>query len=110
VVVKSYLPRSAQDYTHRIGRTGRAGEPGLAVSFVSAATQAHWRLIAKRQQLKLPLESVPGFEAQEAAPPVSNMPNAPGNGGIKGKRPNKKDKLRAAAAGQVVATAAPKPS
>jgi len=98
VVVNFDLPRSARDYTHRIGRTGRAGEPGLAVNFVSAATQAHWRLIEKRQQLKLPLESVPGFEAQKAAPPVSNMPNAPGNGGVKGKRPSKKDKLRAAAA------------
>ncbi len=101
VVVNFDLPRSTQDYTHRIGRTGRAGEPGLALSFVSAATQAHWRLIEKRQQVKLELESVPGFEAQEVAPPPSTSPDAPageGSGGVKGKRPSKKDKLRAAAA------------
>jgi superfamily II DNA/RNA helicase len=98
VVVNFDLPRSANDYTHRVGRTGRAGEPGLAVSFVSASTLAHWRLIAKRQQLDLPLENVQGFEAQEEAPPVSTDPNAAGNGGIKGKRPSKKDKLRALAA------------
>ncbi|APW48199.1 DEAD/DEAH box helicase [Rhodoferax antarcticus] len=99
VVVNFDLPRSTQDYTHRIGRTGRAGEPGLALSFVSSSTQAHWRLIEKRQQVQLELESVPGFEAQDVAPPVSTSADAPagmGNGGVKGLRPSKKDKLRAA--------------
>ncbi len=95
VVVNFDLPRSTQDYTHRIGRTGRANEAGLAVSFVGAATQAHWRLIEKRQSVKLALETVEGFEPQEVAPPPSSSPDAPGNGGIKGKRPSKKDKLRA---------------
>ncbi len=96
VVVNFDLPRSTQDYTHRIGRTGRAGEPGLALSFVSAATQAHWRLIDKRQQLNLTLETVAGFEPTEVAPAASSDPNASGNGGIKGLRPSKKDRLRAA--------------
>jgi len=98
------LPRSANDYIHRIGRTGRAGEAGLGVSFVSASTQAHWRLIAKRQGLDLALENIPGFEALDTAPPASSHPDAPGNGGVKGKRPSKKDKLRALGA----LTAAPK--
>jgi len=98
VVVNFDLPRAASDYTHRVGRTGRAGEPGLALSFVSAATLAHWRLIAKRQQLSIELESIAGFEALEAAPPASSLPDAPGNGGIKGSRPSKKDKLRTQAA------------
>ena len=103
VVVNFDLPRSTQDYTHRIGRTGRAGEPGLAVSFVSSSTQAHWRLIEKRQQVHLALESVPGFEPQEVAPPACTSPDAPagsGSGGVKGPRLSKKDKLRAAAAAQ----------
>ena len=93
VVVNFDLPRSAVDHVHRMGRTGRAGAGGVAVSLVSPGTLAHWRLIEKRQGMSLPLEVLPGFEPTEATPPPS-----PGNGGIKGQRPSKKDKLRAAAA------------
>lgn len=100
VVVNFDLPRSAVDYVHRIGRTGRAGHSGLALSFITAEQQAHWRLIQKRQGLSLPLETVPGFE------PVDVPPEAAGTGGIKGKRPSKKDKLRAAAAAQASKPAA----
>jgi superfamily II DNA/RNA helicase len=92
VVVNFDLPRSAVDYTHRIGRTGRAGETGLAISFVSASTHAHFRLIEKRHRLNLPREQVEGFE------PVETEVPAPSTGGIKGRRKSKKDKLREAAA------------
>jgi ATP-dependent RNA helicase RhlE len=92
-VVNDDLPRSATDYLHRIGRTGRAGEPGTALSFVSADTEAHLRLIEKRHHLKLTREVVPGFEPTEAATPVLDP-----QGGVKGKRKSKKDKLREAAA------------
>jgi superfamily II DNA/RNA helicase len=95
VVVNYDLPRSAVDYIHRIGRTGRAGESGLAVSLVTPASEAHWHLIEKRQGLSLPLEHLAGFEPTELAP--APQPGS-GNGGIKGVRPSKKDKLRAAAA------------
>lgn len=92
VVVNFDLPRSAVDYTHRIGRTGRAGEHGLAISFVSSDMQAHWQLIQKRQDMHVALDVVAGFEPQEVPREVSFS-----SGGIKGKRPSKKDKLRAAA-------------
>ncbi len=103
VVVNFDLPRSAIDYQHRIGRTGRAGHTGLAVSFVSADTEAHFQLIEKRQGLSLPREQVLGYEPVESAPEsasaVALVHQSPNNtGGIKGKRPSKKDKLRAAAA------------
>ena len=94
-VVNYDLPRSSIDYTHRIGRTGRAGESGMAISFISADTEAHFRLIEKRQRLKIPREQFEGFE------PVGvrqvNPADPLSNGGIKGKRPSKKDKLREAA-------------
>ena len=95
VVVNYDLPRSATDYTHRIGRTGRAGVSGMAISFVSAATAAHFRLIEKRHAIKLVLEQVAGFEPVEVAP--VNAADPQGTGGVKGMRPSKKDKLRAAA-------------
>ncbi len=106
VVVNYDLPRSADDYTHRIGRTGRAGETGLAVSFVSSDTEAHFRLIEKRHALQVPLEVIAGFEPttehheSDSDPLAAASPAAPNTGGIKGKRPSKKDKLRAQAAYQ----------
>jgi superfamily II DNA/RNA helicase len=98
VVVNYDLPRSAVDYTHRIGRTGRAGQSGLAVSFVTADTDAHFKLIEKRHQMTVVREQVVGFEPMETAAVNSADPDS--TGGIKGKRPSKKDKLRAAIAPQ----------
>ena len=95
VVVNYDLPRSAVDHTHRIGRTGRAGASGLAVSFICAdvaGSEAHFRLIEKRHGQRVPRERVAGFEPSAAAIPAAAL------GGIKGKRKSKKDKLREAAA------------
>lgn len=97
VVVNYDLPRSPDDYTHRIGRTGRAGLSGSAISLVSPATEAHWKLIAKRNRLDVALETLPAYPITEKAP--ERTPHEDGyHGGIKGKRMSKKDKLRAAAA------------
>jgi ATP-dependent RNA helicase RhlE len=93
VVVNYDLPRSAVDYLHRIGRTARAGANGLAVSFVSTATEAHFRLIEKRQGRRVPRERIAGFEPRESA-----LPASPPEGGVKGRRKSRKDKLREAAA------------
>lgn len=46
-VINYDLPRSARDYVHRIGRTGRAGASGTAISLVSPEEEAHLRLIEK---------------------------------------------------------------
>jgi len=97
VVVNYDLPRSPTDYLHRIGRTGRSGASGVAVSFVSADTEAHFKLIERRQGLHLVREQIVGFEPQQTEPSQPDRATVPGTGGIKGKRPSKKDKLRAAA-------------
>jgi len=101
VVVNYDLPRSAVDYLHRIGRTGRAGESGVAINFISAGTHAHFSLIEKRHGLNLPREHIEGFE------PIETEVPSPPTGGIKGRRKSKKDKLREAAAGGEEQSAAP---
>jgi superfamily II DNA/RNA helicase len=96
-VVNYDLPRSAVDYTHRIGRTGRAGLPGVAVSFICAdapGSEAHFRLIEKRQGRRVPREQVAGFKPAAVLPAAV----ADASGGVKGQRRSKKDKLREAAA------------
>jgi len=92
VVLNYDLPRSAIDYTHRIGRTGRAGEPGLAISLLTAESNRKFCEIEKLQNIAIPREEIIGFEPNETLPQ-----EAPGCGGIKGSRKSKKDKLREAA-------------
>jgi ATP-dependent RNA helicase RhlE len=92
-VVNFDLPRSTDDYLHRIGRTGRAGASGVAVSFVSAASEAHFRLIEKRNRFRLERERLPEFEPTATTP----LPPGRGAGGVKGTRKSKKDRLREAA-------------
>jgi superfamily II DNA/RNA helicase len=96
-VINYELPRSAADYTHRIGRTGRAGALGQAISFVCADSpenaESHFRLIEKRQGQRVPRERLAGFEPEAVAT------EAQATGGIKSStRKSKKDKLREAAA------------
>jgi len=47
-VINYELPRSPKDYIHRIGRTGRAENPGEAISLVSPEEQHHFRVIQKK--------------------------------------------------------------
>ena len=65
-VINYDLPRSPVDYLHRIGRTGRASETGTAISFVSVASVAHFRLIEKRHHLDLALEELARLRAGRA--------------------------------------------
>ena len=91
-VINYDLPRSPVDYIHRIGRTGRAGAEGVAITFVGHSDKGHFELIEKRTHVEVEREQILGFELTGEAP-VKQKGQAP----IKGKRPNKRDKARAAA-------------
>ena len=89
LVINFDLPRSPQDYIHRIGRTGRAGESGFAVTFIGHEDMDHFKLIEKRAQINLEREEISGFELTGIAP-EKILSKAP----VKGKRKSKKDKAR----------------
>jgi ATP-dependent RNA helicase RhlE len=58
MVINFDLPRSPNDYEHRIGRTGRAGQKGQAISLLCEAEEAHFRVIEKRMKIRLERELV----------------------------------------------------
>ncbi len=60
-VVNYELPNVPEDYVHRIGRTGRAGEEGCACSLVSADERGLLKDIEKVLKRPIPVESIPGF-------------------------------------------------
>jgi superfamily II DNA/RNA helicase len=61
-VINFELPRSPNDYLHRIGRTGRAGKGGLALSLICASDEQHFRVIEKRMKQRIARQHVFGFE------------------------------------------------
>ncbi|SMC59823.1 ATP-dependent RNA helicase RhlE [Desulfocicer vacuolatum DSM 3385] len=67
-VVNYDMPRAPEDYIHRIGRTGRAGVSGLAVSLVNHDENASLKAIEKLLKQKIPKKSVEGYTVDGAVP------------------------------------------
>lgn len=88
-VINFDLPRSTEDYIHRIGRTARAGKTGVAISFLDNDNLAHFKLIEKRYKLDIPKEQIEGFDFT-----LEKVKKQKGPMPVKGKRKSKKDKLR----------------
>ncbi len=76
-VINYDLPKVAEDYVHRIGRTGRAGAMGTAISFASSDDIRQLKLIERYIGQTIERWSVPGFEAKN--PMRSEAPRR-GNG------------------------------
>jgi ATP-dependent RNA helicase RhlE len=72
-VVNYDIPNIAEDYVHRIGRTGRAGAEGQAVSFVSLDEQGFMQEIERFTSQTIPVEPIEGFgpEPDERAEPIA---------------------------------------
>lgn len=62
-VINYELPRSPKDYIHRIGRTGRAENPGTAISLVTKEESNHARIIQKKTKLKIWMEDLPEWNS-----------------------------------------------
>ncbi len=104
-VVNFEMPHVAEDYIHRIGRTGRAGQLGLAISFVGEGEVKLIREIEKLLGVKIELHVVPGFappKTSDSAPGGHRKPKSSfkkpysatkgGNSGGSGGKPAWKDK------------------
>jgi ATP-dependent RNA helicase RhlE len=96
VVINFDLPRSPADYMHRIGRSGRAGEVGLALSLIDYEDYHHFKIIEKKNKIWLDREEVVGFEVDESLIDPSyavDKPMAPpeGQGKNSGKKKAKKN-------------------
>ncbi|WP_034335028.1 DEAD/DEAH box helicase [Conchiformibius kuhniae] len=90
-VINYELPSQAEDYVHRIGRTGRAGADGVAISLMDADEQKMFEAVKALTNADLPVSRIEGFEPkwqpcpsaapQTPAPPAANevkrRPTAP---------------------------------
>ncbi|MDR3480287.1 MAG: DEAD/DEAH box helicase [Burkholderiaceae bacterium] len=83
-VVNYDLPNVPEDYVHRIGRTGRAGATGEAVSLVCVDEHQMLRDIEKLIKRALPKEIIPGFEPD---PNARAQPIQLRSGNVPGRRP-----------------------
>ncbi len=88
-VINFELPNISEDYVHRIGRTGRAGASGEALSLVSADETSYLKNIEKLIAQKIPIEIIEGFEPD---PNASTEPIKPGQNRQRNPRRNNKPK------------------
>ncbi len=85
-VINFDLPMFAEDYVHRIGRTGRAGATGTAISFASSAETAALRRIERYIGQSLPQQVVAGLEPTR---PLDTRPARSGRPSARNGRPQK---------------------
>lgn len=86
VVINYDLPQVAHNYVHRVGRTGRAGESGLAISFAAKDEFEFLVKIERQIQTFIQRRVIQGFE------PVEMLPDSPKIKPLKPKKPKKKKK------------------
>ncbi|MDF1761750.1 MAG: DEAD/DEAH box helicase, partial [Coxiellaceae bacterium] len=90
-VVNFDLPNVAEDYVHRIGRTGRAENEGLATSLVCIDEKDLLRDIERLLKCKLPQEVLPGYEP-DASIPAEPIKRGGGNRPARSKSPRRNSK------------------
>jgi superfamily II DNA/RNA helicase len=68
-VINFDLPRNTEDYVHRIGRTGRAGASGIALSFAASRDMSTVRQIEKFTGQRMNSHQIPGMESKPESTP-----------------------------------------
>ena len=105
-VVNYELPQVAEDYVHRIGRTGRAGEAGVAISLVCPAEQPRLQAIEMLLKKAIPRKMLDGFAplklkrvkpAPNPSEAVAAQPDKPARRSAKGKAMAKSPAKRSSA-------------
>ena len=76
------LPMKAEDYTHRIGRTGRAGRDGIAISFAEIRDRRRIMDIEQYTRTGFKTDVIPGLEPKQRFP--ESRSNFGGGGGDRG--------------------------
>ena len=79
-VINFDLPRQAENYVHRIGRTGRAGASGVAVSLANATERGTLRQIERYTGAAIPAHVIPGLEPRVRT--QNGVPKRPYGGGM----------------------------
>ncbi|MFA7571470.1 MAG: DEAD/DEAH box helicase [Sulfurimonadaceae bacterium] len=74
-VINYDLPQSTSDYTHRIGRTGRAGNAGVAISLLCVKEYKQMEEIQKDLIITIPTTILDGFELTEKQPRTKKVVN-----------------------------------
>ncbi|MBX7137382.1 MAG: DEAD/DEAH box helicase [Oligoflexia bacterium] len=88
LVVNFDLPRTAEDYTHRIGRTGRAGAQGEAVTFIARQDLRDFKAIERTLGHAIAANSIEGLEAGfDPNARAERRPDRSGRNGGGGRRP-----------------------
>lgn len=80
------LPMKSEDYTHRIGRTGRAGRDGLAVTFAEFRDRRKIGDIEHYSKQRFNAEVIPGLEPKQRFQPTAPRPGFGGKPGRPGER------------------------
>ncbi|WP_420997008.1 DEAD/DEAH box helicase [Cupriavidus sp. 30B13] len=85
-VVNFDLPKQAEDYVHRIGRTGRAGRSGVAINLVNHGDMFQWKRIERFTNNRVDASVIEGLEPRRSPKPRSGFGGKPGGdrGGYRG--------------------------
>jgi ATP-dependent RNA helicase RhlE len=101
-VINFDFPPNAEDYIHRIGRTGRANSAGEAISFITSEDQGTLRIVERKMRKSIYRKRVTGFNISRSSDSSksSNSRHKKGGGGGSSFRPNQSAKGGRSAGGK----------